>query len=72
MIETLCGTPPPRWANEAAVRDFVTERVRRDFENDAVVYARGWMLAESEARLYAVVALVDAAAERGSVSGSDR
>ena len=31
-----------------------------------VVDAQGWVLAESEAKLYALVALVDEASERGA------
>jgi hypothetical protein len=63
LVASLCGNPEPDWPDEAALRTFLAERVGRDFDEGTVVEAAGWVLAESEARLYAVVALVDAAAE---------
>ena len=40
-----------------AVRQRISNRVRKDFAEDAVVSVDGWMLSLTEARLYALVAL---------------
>jgi hypothetical protein len=40
-----------------AIRDRISNRVRKEFVEDAVVSVDGWILSVTEARLYALVAL---------------
>ena len=40
-----------------AIRDRISNRVRKDFAEDAVISVDGWVLSLTEARLYALAAL---------------
>jgi hypothetical protein len=45
-------------ANDAELRQLLATRIRADFEKGRVVDVDGWILASTEARLYALAALL--------------
>lgn len=40
------------------LNEFVQARIRKDFEDERVVLVEGWVLSQTEARLYALASLV--------------
>lgn len=52
------GARTVREASERTLRALVTDGIRQDFRHERTVLVHGWILAETEARLYALAALV--------------
>jgi len=61
LVNAIVGAPEydhEVLCNTQALKQRITNRVRRDFTEGAVVNADGWVLSVTEARLYALAALV--------------
>ena len=54
----LSRLAPPRQGRKSELARFMAERIRNDFTTRRVVSVDGWILAESEARLFALAALL--------------
>jgi hypothetical protein len=61
LVNAIVGAPEcdhEMLRNAQALKQRISNRVRRDFTEGAVVNADGWVLSVTEARLYALAALV--------------
>ena len=54
----LASLPPIERIDDARLTRYVTAAVSRDFEDDRMTAVEGWLLAETEARICALAALV--------------
>jgi hypothetical protein len=52
------GRATLRQASDDELRGLLSARIRADFETDRTVDVHGWLLSSTEARLYALAALV--------------
>lgn len=59
LLGELLGGMQPAWADEAEAQRFVADCHARDFAEGRIADVDGWWLSETEARLCALVALVD-------------
>ena len=61
LVNAIVGAPEcdhETLRDAQALKQRISNRVRRDFTEGAVVNAEGWVLSVTEARLYALAALV--------------
>lgn len=59
LVAAECDAEAMR--SKQALRQRIADRVRHDFAEGAVVSIEGWLLSQTEARLYALVALSEKA-----------
>ncbi|MFQ5544958.1 MAG: hypothetical protein ACE5FE_03155 [Acidiferrobacterales bacterium] len=63
LVDLICATGGWRHAelantDSARLRVMLQDRIRRDFANGQVVNLHGWILSQTETRLYALAALL--------------